>query len=113
MKVLGKRRTVFGTAWYQLEYASYKVGVVRFHVATWFGCVSYRKFKYTVEKRKELCPICADELVRITYSGFEFFVKDGGSVDYQRDSFEDYEENGVPVWFEYVKRKWSGGSYEE
>ena len=41
VKVLGERKTVGGTAWYQLNHASVKVGVERFHVATWWGVVSY------------------------------------------------------------------------
>jgi hypothetical protein len=59
-------------AWYQLNHSSYKVGVKRFHIATWFGVVIYRKFEFTVEKRKELCPICSDELydVELMVVGF-------------------------------------------
>jgi len=37
VKVLGKRKTVFGTAWYQLNHASVRVGGKRSSVATWFG----------------------------------------------------------------------------
>ena len=37
VKVLGSRKTIFGTAWYQLNHASVKKGVSRFHVATWFA----------------------------------------------------------------------------
>lgn len=35
VKVLAKRKSIFGTAWYQLNHASVKRGVKRFHVATW------------------------------------------------------------------------------
>ena len=58
VKVKGERKTIMGTAWYQLNHASVKRNVARFHVATWFGTCSYRKLKVTIEKRKELCPIC-------------------------------------------------------
>jgi len=113
VKVFGERKTIFGTAWYQLNHASYKVGVKRFHIATWFGVVSYRKLKVTVEKRKRLCPICQDELIRITYSGSFFFVKNKDAADFRRFFFADYEEEGVPVWSEYVKPKFYGsGSYD-
>jgi len=48
IRVMGKRKTVFGTSWYQLNHSSYKAGSVRFHIATWFGVCSYRKLKVTV-----------------------------------------------------------------
>ena len=102
-KIMGKRKSIFGTAWYQLNHSSYKVGVKRFHVATWAGCVSYRKLKVTVEHRKRLCPICQEELVRLTYSGGLLFVKNRHSSDYRRSLFPDFKENGVPVWSVYVK----------
>ena len=113
VRVLGERKTIFGTAWYQLNHASYKVGVVRFHVSTWFGVCSYRKLKLTVEKRKKLCPVCLEELIRIVYSGAKFFVENKGSPDFKRYFFTEYEEEGVPVWFEYVKPKRYSGSYED
>lgn len=113
VRVFGKRKTVFGTAWYQLNHASYKVGVKRFHVATWFGVCSYRKLKLTVEKRKRLCPICLQELIRICYSGRMFFVKDRNSPDFRRWFWADFEEDGVPVWFKYVKPKFNSGSYDD
>ena len=97
-KIMGKRKTIFGSAWYQLNHASYKVGVKRFHVATWAGCVSYRKMKVTKEVRKQLCPICSSELVRLVYSGVSFPVTDRSSFNYRRSLFPDFKENGVPVW---------------
>jgi hypothetical protein len=111
VKVLGERKTVFGTAWYQLNHASIKKGVVRFHVASWFGVCSYRKLKVTVEKRKDLCPICQHDLGAIRYFGVKRIVFDRSSSSYRRDSFEDLEEDGRVVWVERVKC--GSGSYEE
>ena len=108
--MLGKRKTVFGTAWYQLNHASIKKGVRRFHVVTWFGNCSYRKLKVTVEKRVDLCPICQHDLIGTRYFGVKDFVLDSASSGYRRDSFEDYEEDGRPVWVEKVKC--GSGSYE-
>ncbi|MBA7494975.1 hypothetical protein ES702_05554 [subsurface metagenome] len=102
-KVMGRRRTIFGTAVYQLGHSSYKVGVERFHVVTWAGCVSYRKLKVTKEIRKKFCPMCKEELVRLTYSGNLFFVTDMNSPDYRRSFLADFEEDGVPVWSVKVK----------
>jgi hypothetical protein len=104
VKVLGKRKTVAGTAWYQLNHASVKKGVKRFHVATWFGSCSYRKLKVTYEVKKRVCPICQHGLKPLRYSGNnKRLVADLFSVynpDVERSSFEDLEENGVRVWFE-------------
>jgi len=69
VKVKGERKTVGGTAWYQLNHASYKKGVKRFQIASWFGNVSTRKMKVTKELRKSICPICQHDLEKIRYVG--------------------------------------------
>jgi len=112
VKVLGKRKTVFGTAWYQLNHSSIDVTKKRFHVSTWFGVCSYLKLKVRVEKRKELCPICQHDLIGIDYHGIKSFVKDRCSPDYKQDSLEDYEEDGYSVWAERVRKRYGSGSYE-
>ena len=101
VRVLGKRITVFGTAWYQLNHSSIKKNVKRFHVATWFGNCSYRKMKVTIEMRKDVCPICQYDLVGIRYFGGKRLNLNG-----ERDSFEDYEEDGCPVFAERVKHQY-------
>jgi hypothetical protein len=111
VKVMGERKTIFGTAWYQLNHASIKKGVSRFHVATWFGVCSYRKLKVTVEVKKAVCPICEHDLGAIRYFGVKRIVFDRSLHGYKRDSFEDYEEGGRVVWVESVKRKCGSGSY--
>ena len=95
VKVMAKRITVFGTAWYQLNHSSYKIGVKHFHIATWFGNVSYRKLKVTVEVRRAVCPICQNELVELRYSGDRRL-----HLSEKRDSFEDNKEDGCVVWAE-------------
>jgi len=99
VKVFDERITIFGTAWYQLNHSSYKVGVKRFHIATWFGNCSYRKLKVTPKMRKEVCPICQHDLVEILYFGSKSL-----SLSEERESFEDYEEEGQVVFAEKVKR---------
>jgi hypothetical protein len=74
VKALGERKTVFGTAWYQLNHSSIRVDVERPHVATWFGACSYRKLKVTVEKREVLCPICQHDLEKTRYNGNRFVM---------------------------------------
>jgi len=95
VRVMGKRKTVFGTAWYQLNHATYDSSVRNFHVATWFGVCSYRKLKITPEIRKELCPICQSELVEIRYTGSNREQFSG-----KREVFADLVENGIVVWSE-------------
>jgi hypothetical protein len=99
VRVMGERKTIFGTAWYQLNHSSYKVGVKRFHIATWSGCVSYRKLKVTPEMRKDVCPICQHELIKIRYFGSKRL-----QLSEERDSFEDLVEDGRVVFVEKVGR---------
>jgi len=108
VKVFDERITIFGTAWYQLNHSSYKAGVKRFHIATWFGVCSYRKLKVKREYRKEICPICQHDLVRIRYFGSKRLSLSG-----ERDSFEDYEEDGCIVFVERVKHRYGSGSFED
>jgi len=93
VKVLDKRKTVGGTAWYQLNHSSVKIGVKRFHVATWFGICSYRKLKVTTEYKKSVCPICQHDLVKVRYHGrfMDRWVAYGGAF------FADFEEDTVLV----------------
>ena len=93
MKVKGKRKTVFGTVWYALEHSSHKKGSVRFHVATYFGNISYHKMKVTAEMRKRHCPICLHDLVKIRYHGSEL---DPWLLAFSGDGWSKYEEQ--PQW---------------
>jgi hypothetical protein len=97
VKVLEERKTVGGTAWYQLNHASVRRGSKKSHVSTWFGVVSYRKLKIEnlgkVDVRSK-CPICGCDLVRLHYLG-DFPKLDvsklGNFVDF-------YGEDGSPLW---------------
>ncbi len=118
VKVKGKRKTVFGTAWYQLHHSSIRTDVKRFHAVTWFGICSYRKMKIPKELRKEYnekhrkkCPICGSNLVRHEYCGrnlsiIAWFRKRRGA----RESVEGVFDR-VSDWSEVVER--GSGSYEE
>jgi hypothetical protein len=104
VKVKGKRKSVVGTAWYQLNHASVKRGVKRFHVATWFGVCSYHKLKVTLEIRKSVCPICQHDLEQLRYFGNKSFVQDRNSPDYKQNTFEDMDEGSGNVWFVAQKK---------
>jgi hypothetical protein len=105
VKVLGKRKTVLGTAWYELTHASIDVTKKRFHVSTWFGVMGYRNFKVKVEKHKDACPICQYEVGKQRYNGMKHFCLDKDSPDYKSSSLEDYYEDGVPVWESVLTRQ--------
>ena len=87
-----------GTARYQLNHASVKRNVKRFHAATWFGVCSYRKLKITCEIRKDVCPICQHDLERLRYFGAKSFVCDKAADLYKQDTLEDMNEGCGEVW---------------
>jgi hypothetical protein len=49
-------------------------------------------------KRKALCPLCHEQLGPIDYVGSKSFVLSRHNPDFKRESYEEYEENGNPVW---------------
>lgn len=103
VKALGERKTVFGTAWYQLNHSTIRVNVKRPHACTWFGVCSYRRLKITVEKHKDLCPICSEELYKVHHLGSMRVVKDrcaSGFVPWFYDDLSDVD--GLPNWVEAV-----------
>jgi hypothetical protein len=107
VKVLGKRKTIFGTAWYQLNHSTIRTNVKRPHAFTWFGVCSYRKLKVKVEKKKSLCPICSEELVKLHHLGVRRIVKDRGSPEFVGSFVDDLVDNyGALNWCEA-----SSGSY--
>jgi hypothetical protein len=69
VKVLGKRKSVVGTVWYQLHHSSYRVGAKRHNVVRWFGVCSYRRLKVVIPKVIHKCPLCGNDLVGCQYVG--------------------------------------------
>jgi hypothetical protein len=91
-----------------LNHATVKAGVKRFHVATWFGVCGYRRLKVTVERKKDLCPICGEELVKLPYLGVRRIIKERGLADYVGSFIDDLVgSDGSPNWCEA-----SSGGYE-
>lgn len=84
VKVTDERVTVFGSAWYQLNHASVKLGIERFHAVTWFGKMGYNNFKSVKFdlKAEVKCPICEGEMVDCRYDGDMRIAKNVGDVDY-------------------------------
>jgi len=103
VKVFPERKTVFGTAHYQLNHATIRVDVTRFHSVTWFGSCGNRKFKSAEVKVEVSCPVCGSEMVRSVYVGKRHIVKDVGRVDYVPLFVDDeFDENGEPNYIEVV-----------
>jgi hypothetical protein len=103
VKVLPKRKSVYHTAWYEVNHASIRKGAERSVVVVWMGIAGYRKVKVKVEKLKALCPVCQYELKKSRYNGKKCFATSRLSSGYVRDSMEDLEEDGICVWSEIPK----------
>ena len=103
VKIQGKRNTVFGTAWYQLNHATIVKGefkTMRSHdkVVTWWGVCGCRKLALRKEDRiqRNICPLCGEEMHKVKYVGEgEPLGDDGWHNDFE-DLFLD--ERGVPKW---------------
>jgi hypothetical protein len=101
------RRSIFDTAQYQLSHASIRTDAKRANAVFWFGVVSYRRFRFKVEKRKVLCPICESELVRVRFVGVvglmdfshQCFVRNRRSPLFKREFlFDLVDARGCPLW---------------
>jgi len=111
VKVMGERKTIFRTAWYQLNHSTIRTNVKRPHACTWFGVCSYRRLKVKVEKKKALCPICGEELVKLRYLGVRRIVKVKGERGYVGSFVDDLvDSDGSPNWCEAPSCSY--GSYE-
>jgi len=103
VKVLPKRKTVFGTAWYQLHHATIKVGIERFHVFTWFGVCAYRNFKRSDVASEVPCPVCDGAMVKAVYVGKRRIVKDLGDEAYVPFFVDDeFDEDGHPNFVDSI-----------
>jgi hypothetical protein len=97
VKCFEKRKTVVGTAFYQLNHATVRVGFRRFHVVTHFGVCGNSKFKGRKVLAVAVCPACHSEMVKKAYVGGEFIVKDVGSPLYRKVfPFDEFDGSGLP-----------------
>lgn len=56
--VVEKRKSIFGTLWYQCEHSGFKVGVPHFQIVRWWGRLAKRKFKTVPMRKMQRCAIC-------------------------------------------------------
>jgi len=109
VKVLEKRKTVGGTAWYQLNHSSVKRGKKKSHAATWFGVCSYRKLNLINGKDvgiKHKCPICNSNLKRVRYLG----VFSEHSIPRRGEIICMFGDDGKPLWEIIPEDEFEGGS---
>ena len=98
----GDKRNIFGTAFYQLNHATVRVGIKRFHAVTWFGVCSNRMYATPKVVSEVTCPLCGDVMVRSVYVGKRHLVKDVGHPDYAPvELFNEFGENGEPNFIDY------------
>lgn len=98
-KVMGERKSVFHSAFYELNHAGVKVDVPHFRVVTWFGVCSYRRLKVVPEKYQCRCPLCQTQLFKLLYFGSQKICLDRSSKDFKSEFFMDFLEDGRQVWF--------------
>ena len=95
VRVFAERKTVFGTAWYQINHATIRLGVKRFHAITYWGNCAKHVFKSPKVKAQSVCPVCDSDMVKAMYMGKKRIVKDIGHRDYVPIfAFERLDENG-------------------
>lgn len=112
VKVMGARKTIHGTAWYQLNHATIVKGAKRDTVTTWFGVCSYTKLKLKKDDRlsRNICPICGHDLEDAVYVGEgQPFGLRGFDCYLVREWEEPFlDKNGSPNWM--PKPKCYGGA---
>ena len=98
VRVLDKRETVGGTAYYQLNHSSMDMLKRRFRVAVWFGRCGYNNLGVKFEKPRLLCPLCGSQCGFLDYVGSKPLVIDKESRDFKRELFESFLQDGQPAW---------------
>jgi hypothetical protein len=112
-----ERKSIFGTAVYELGHATYDDSMKNFRIVVWFGSCSSRQLKgVKVELPHAVCGICGAELRRVMYTGRNVNLVDmKREISKSKGSFEfvsDLYENGELVW-SYCVRRFPWWSEEE
>jgi hypothetical protein len=100
VKVKGKRKTLVGSAWYELNHATIRQGVKRFHCVTYFGSLSYSKFKSEKVKTEISCPACGEEMVKSIHVGKRPIVKDVRDAGYHSRFVDDEFDGDMPNYID-------------
>lgn len=107
VKVHGKRKTVLGTARYILSHASYRLGIRRFHIVTWFGVLGNSKLKGRKLRVERVCRVCESVgvhsvMVRSVHRGKEFIATNIGDSRYVKCfASDEFDSEGSPLFVDY------------
>ena len=107
------RRSVYFTAYYQLNHSSIDRDAKRAHVGIWMGACSYRKMgKVKVPKEAGDCPLCEEAGIKkpcidLIYVGKKNFVLNRYDPNYQRDEVNALCEDGLQVWYPRLGQGWN------
>ena len=109
VSVKGARKTIHGTAWYQLNHSTLVRGAKRSTVTTWFRVCSYVKLRLKKQDRirRDLCKICQHELVEVVYVGND--PQSEVNQAWLKEWEEPYlDKDGMPKWIPKPKcmREW-------
>ena len=96
--MLEERKTIGGTAWYELNHCSIDPFRKRFRVTSWFGVAGYNNLGVKRVNRRSLCPECGGQMGFLKHVGSKEFVLNPKSPEFKGMSWEDHFEDGVPAW---------------
>jgi hypothetical protein len=114
VKCLEKRKTVVGTAFYQLNHATIRVGIRRFHVVTHFGVCANSKLKGRKVSAEHACPVCAsvgvhNDMVKALQVSKVFIARDIGDPWYMKlFPFSEFDASGAPNFVDFSSSHGSG-----
>jgi hypothetical protein len=95
--VVEKRKSLFGTSWYQLEHSSLKVDAVRFQIVKWFGVVSYRKLKTVRHPFDCKCAACGGVMERSFLPSGVGVVSNRGEKGFVKNFMVEHVDDVEPV----------------
>jgi hypothetical protein len=102
VKVLDERKTIIGTAWYQLNHATLRVGVKRFHVINWFGLCGNSKMKVSAVKPEVPCPACNSAMERVAHVGKKHISYSMSEEEYESLFLDDeFDDVGDPNYVRF------------
>jgi len=86
-----------GTAWYQLNHATLRIGLKRFQVVTWFGVLGNNRMKSLKAKPEVLCPACGYDMEKAVHVGKKRIPKEVSDEAYASLFLDDeFDDTGDP-----------------
>jgi hypothetical protein len=92
--VVEKRKSLFGTAWYQLEHSGLKVGSVRFQIVKWWGNLNNAKLETVRHPLNFKCIACGGVMERAFLPlGVKPFPSNRGEKGFVKNFMVDHVED--------------------